>query len=56
MLVGEGTRVGVVEREEVMFSGREARKALSMFMVRGTCFVADASVVVLERQSCGTWM
>lgn len=31
-------RVGVVEREDVTFSGREARKALSMLIVRGTCF------------------
>jgi hypothetical protein len=31
-------RVGVVDREDVTFSGREARKALSMLIVRGTCF------------------
>jgi hypothetical protein len=34
----------------VMFSGREARKALSMFMVRGTCFVADVLVHGTGRQ------
>lgn len=40
MLLGEGMRVGVVEREDMMSEGRESRKALSMLMVRGTwCFV-----------------
>lgn len=33
-------RVGVVDKEDVTFSGREARKALSMLIVRGTCFFA----------------
>lgn len=37
MLEGEGVRVGVVEREDTMSVGREARKALSMLIVRGTC-------------------
>lgn len=37
MLEGEGMRVGVVEREEMISWGRESRKALSMLMVRGTC-------------------
>lgn len=37
MLVGEGMRVGVVDSEDTMLEGREARKALSMLIVRGTC-------------------
>jgi hypothetical protein len=40
---GEGIRVGVVEREEVMSVGREARKALSMLIVRGTCVCSCVS-------------
>jgi hypothetical protein len=37
MFWGEGMRVGVVEREDTMEEGREARKALSILIVRGTC-------------------
>lgn len=37
MFCGEGERVGVVFREDTIVGGREARKALSMLIVRGIC-------------------
>jgi hypothetical protein len=43
MFWGEGMRVGVVESEDTMEEGREARKALSMLIVRGTCDRNDVS-------------
>lgn len=49
MLEGEGVRVGVVVREDVISEGREARKALSMFIVRGTC-APPLSVFLRGRQ------
>jgi hypothetical protein len=42
--------VGVVEREEVMSVGREARKALSMLIVRGTCVCSCVSYRERERE------
>lgn len=39
MFVGEEVRVGVFEREEVISGGREVRKALRQFIVRGTWVV-----------------
>lgn len=54
MLLGEGMRVGVVDRDFIMSEGRESRKALSMLMVRGTwCFVLALGNKEQEEESGG---